>query len=70
MAKRRKKKLPAKGRVCVSAAVMGKLISLGAAHHATVAKLKATARPVKAKKKAAKKASKKSAKKTRRRARK
>jgi hypothetical protein len=42
-----KRKKSTAGRVCVSADTMRKLISLGAAHHATLAKLRSTARPVK-----------------------
>lgn len=64
MPKKKRSKKSTNGRVCVSGATMTKLISLGAAHHATLKKLQQTARPVKAKKKTAKKASKK---KTRRR---
>lgn len=67
MPKKRSKK-STNGRVCVSGATMTKLISLGAAHHATLKKLQETARPVKAKK-TAKKAAKR-AKKSRRKARK
>ena len=72
MPKKRSKK-STNGRVCVSGATMTRLISLGAAHHATLKKLQETARPVKPKKKAAKKSAKKASKrskKARRKARK
>lgn len=66
--KKRASKRTTKGRVCVSAATMNRLITLGAAHHSTVMKLKQTARAVpKARKKARKKTSKKRAKTRRRR---
>lgn len=66
--KKRARKTSSKGRVCVSKATMNRLITLGAAHHSTVLKLKKTARAVPAAKRR-KKASKKKARKkaTRRR---
>ena len=67
--KKRARKTAKKGRVCVSAATMNRLITLGAAHHSTVLKLKKTARAVpKARKKARKKKARKKATRRRRRA--
>lgn len=57
MAKKRKK-VASRARVCVDAEVMRKLISLGAAHHANLERLRRTVRPVKATKKAKKKTAK------------
>jgi hypothetical protein len=57
MAKRRKKATKKTGKVTVSRAVLDKVISLGAGHHAAIAQLKRTAKAAPRRKKAAKKRS-------------